>query len=392
MSFTVDFDDSEAQHRVQLEPTTRHSEKAVSIHGIDYKILGTDEDISLLKSHITRLDNCEFESVKSFEASLKKIGDQSKIDPVFQKTLIAETPKLTKRTSAAEKFLDELEKKDEFSGIVLVQQGKARVIKAVLPTGLDQLDKTGFNENTPFNIASVGKWFTAVAILQLVSQNKVKLDDPVSKYLELEDYKLIGAHQEYRDGLPHSNVGMLKLIHEIKSSGITIRELLTMTSGLKDGDPLAEHPTVHFLDRSESSREHGYSNYGYQLLARVVQNMSEMGFSDYVKEQIFLKSGMSPEHADRAVSAERPQNAPAAQFGNEIPAQLKKDHPLEFEADKMQRGYFSLPNRVIPSTDGNGCYWMSAIDLLALSKSIIETEDILNSTMKKQSKRRLEYR
>ena len=77
--------------------------------------------------------------------------------------------------------------------------------------------------------------------------------------------------------MPQTNVDMLKLIHEIKSSGITIRELLTMKSGLKDGDPLTENPTIHSLDRGD--REH-YSNYGYQLLARVVQNKSGMSFSN----------------------------------------------------------------------------------------------------------------
>jgi CubicO group peptidase (beta-lactamase class C family) len=369
------------------------SDHSVEINGVTYAVLGDKEKLDTVCKILESVSLVSVSSAEDLKGRLSLLEDISfpqgqKIDSVFQKTLIIKSEEqitTPDRMIAAKEFLHALKKKDEFSGVILVHQGNSEpMIGKFQPTGLDQLDKNKFNENTPFNLASVGKWFTGVAILQLVDQNKVKLDDPVSKYLELDDYKLTGAHQEYRNALPQKNVAMLKLIHDIRDSGITIRELLTMTSGLKDGDSLAENPTVHSLDRSEDSREYGYSNYGYQLLARVVQNESGMSFSNYIKEQIFLKSGMPEEHADRAVSNNKPQNAPAAQFGNEIPAQLKKQSPSQFEDDKLQNGYFSLPERDIPSTDGNGCYWMSAHDLLTVSKSIIESEDILKNGIKKQ--------
>ena len=275
----------------------------------------------------------------------------------------------SKRIQAAEGFLQKLKKKDEFSGVILVQQGKESAMQAFSPKGIEQ---ARFDLDTPFNIASVGKWFTGIAVLQLVEQGKLDLEQPVWKYLlDPSDYQLLGthsSHSEYRSSLPQNEKDMGKLIEDIKKSGITIRQLLTMKSGLEDGDPIDKEKPRTFLDPEGINKER-YSNYGYQLLARVIQNQSGITFSEYIKDNILLKSGISSENAARAVYDVESNDYQSLQ-----------NAPDQFQ--KSDNGYSKLTDRIIPSTDGNGCYRMNAKDLLTVSRSIMETEDILSSSIK----------
>src|SRR4029078_11807438 len=84
-------------------------------------------------------------------------------------------------TAAVEAYLAELND-DNFSGVVLV--AKDFIPFASKATGYADRARGAPNGTiTPFNIASVAKVFTAVAIGQLVDQGKVSLDDPLTKYL-----------------------------------------------------------------------------------------------------------------------------------------------------------------------------------------------------------------
>jgi len=133
--------------------------------------------------------------------------------------------------------------------------------------------------NTFFNIASISKQFTAVAILQLVDEGKLSLNDAVAQYF----------------AFPYA------LWKEV-----WIRHLLSQSSGVPDlrGDiPLEEKlhatdslaiaymPTVkelHFL----SGSEYEYMNPTFVLLGALVGKISGQPFSDYMQEHIFAPAGM----------------------------------------------------------------------------------------------------
>jgi CubicO group peptidase (beta-lactamase class C family) len=136
-----------------------------------------------------------------------------------------------------------------------------------------------------FPLASISKTFTAVAVLQLKEQGKFKLDDPMAKYLPDFPYGYI-----------------------------TIRHLLSHTSGLPDTDSLFEPlitkqpdkifsigDTVPALINYESNKsllfEPGerwsYSSVGFQLLALLVEKISHEPFAVYMKKHVFLPAGMS---------------------------------------------------------------------------------------------------
>src|SRR6059058_1744711 len=79
-------------------------------------------------------------------------------------------------------YLAQLENDDSFSGVVMV--AKDFVPFATKATGYADRARGAPNATiTPFNIASITKLFTAVAVGQLVDRGKVSLDDPLSKYL-----------------------------------------------------------------------------------------------------------------------------------------------------------------------------------------------------------------
>jgi CubicO group peptidase (beta-lactamase class C family) len=135
------------------------------------------------------------------------------------------------------------------------------------------------SENTKFHIASVTKTFTAAAILNLDRQGKLKLSDPLSKYVP--DF--------------------------LNGERITIEQLLTHTSGLPDFYSLPEYPIkkyqrvtlpdlvawvktkpLDFLPGSKSS----YSNTGYGFLAYIVEQVSGKPYEEYVTEEILKPAGM----------------------------------------------------------------------------------------------------
>ncbi len=133
---------------------------------------------------------------------------------------------------------------------------------------------------TNYRLASLSKQFTATAIVLLARDGQLSLDAPV------------------RDLLPTLPA---------YASAVTIRHLLTHTSGLWDYEdfvPDTQVVQVHDADALELLRtstdrlyfepgtEWRYSNTGYALLALVVERVSGMRFADFVRERVFVPLGM----------------------------------------------------------------------------------------------------
>jgi CubicO group peptidase (beta-lactamase class C family) len=136
---------------------------------------------------------------------------------------------------------------------------------------------------TIFEAGSVSKQFTAAAVLLLAKDGKLSLDDPARKYIpELPDY-----------GTP-----------------LTIRQMLTHTSGLRDwggvasiaGSPRGSRVHTHadVLDIVGRQRalnfspgtKWSYSNTGYNLAAIIVSRVSGMPFEEFIRKRIFEPLGM----------------------------------------------------------------------------------------------------
>ena len=132
---------------------------------------------------------------------------------------------------------------------------------------------------TNYRLASVTKQFTASAILLLVEDGRLLLDDRVRKWLP---------------SLPASD------------DAITLRHLLTHASGLIDYEDVMPDTVTEQLRDADVLRllegqartyftpgtDYRYSNSGYSLLALVVERASGMCFQDFLHERIFLPLGM----------------------------------------------------------------------------------------------------
>jgi CubicO group peptidase (beta-lactamase class C family) len=133
---------------------------------------------------------------------------------------------------------------------------------------------------TNYRLASITKQFTAAAILLLAEDGRVSIDDRARKWLP---------------GIPDAG------------EGISIRHLLTHTSGLIDYEDLLQGETSRQLhdadvlsllegqDRTYFPPGTGfrYSNSGYVLLALIVERASGTDFAAFLRERIFLPLGMS---------------------------------------------------------------------------------------------------
>ena len=160
-----------------------------------------------------------------------------------------------------------------FSGSVLV----ARKGQIVLDKGYGLADREHgkpYTARTIFDVASISKQFTAAAILKLEQEGKLKVEDPIGKYL--------GAVPP--DKAP-----------------ITLHMLLTHTSGLPDvlGDeyePVSRQDLIRRAMASDLVRVPGrkfwYSNVGYDLLAAVIEMVSGKGYEEYLTERLWKPAGM----------------------------------------------------------------------------------------------------
>ena len=180
---------------------------------------------------------------------------------------------------------------DEPGAAVLVLKGDDIVFDKGY--GVADLDtKVPIDGNTFFNIASVSKQFTAVAILELAEEGKLSLEDPVSKYFpEFKapfwkdiQIKHLLAHSS---GVPDARGGIPR---ELKLTG---DEALAMSY-------LPELDFVHF----EPGTAYEYINPTFVMCGAIVEKVSGQPFDVYVAEHIFRPAGMAntcyfdPNHQD----------------------------------------------------------------------------------------------
>lgn len=159
--------------------------------------------------------------------------------------------------------------------IGIVSGGKLLIQKEYGVANLDY--QIPISKKTAFHVASVSKQFTALSILLLETEGQLSLDDDIRKFIpEMHDFGQV----------------------------ITLRHLLTHTSGLKDqwnllrlagwrlDDVISNNQVLRLLYNQETlnfnpNEEFMYSNSGYTLLAEVVSRVSKMPFSEFTQKYIF---------------------------------------------------------------------------------------------------------
>ncbi len=163
------------------------------------------------------------------------------------------------------------------ASLIVIRDGRVVLRRAF---GLANLDpRTAATPRSDYRLASVTKQFTATAVMLLVQDRRLALDDSVSRYLEMPPY----------------------------ARGVTIRQLLNHTSGLPDyEDFVPDTQTYQVKDRDvlqligradslyfPSNTAFRYSNTGYALLALVVERVSGRPFARFLRDRVFRPLGMT---------------------------------------------------------------------------------------------------
>ncbi|WP_309428083.1 serine hydrolase domain-containing protein [Chryseobacterium sp.] len=169
--------------------------------------------------------------------------------------------------------------KNEPGGVFMVaKNGKTIYRKAFGKANLEL--NTDMTPDQVFQIGSMTKQFTAIAILMLEQQGKLNVNDPVSKYI-----------RDYPSG-----------------DQITIHHLLTHTSGIKDFTKMKSLQTiaqkemkpemmVDFFKNEPVDFAPGekfeYNNSGYVVLGYIIELVSGQTYEDFIRKNIFDKAGMN---------------------------------------------------------------------------------------------------
>src|SRR5262249_4825572 len=137
--------------------------------------------------------------------------------------------------------------------------------------------------DTKFNLGSMNKMFTAVAIAQLVERGKLSFDDPLSKFLPDFPDKESAEKIKIKQILTHTaGLGGYFSQKFIESSRDRFRTVDDMMK-------LAKEEKLQF----EPGSKWQYSNTGFLVLGAVVEKVSGQSYYDYVRENIYRPAGMT---------------------------------------------------------------------------------------------------
>jgi CubicO group peptidase (beta-lactamase class C family) len=205
-----------------------------------------------------------------------------------------------------------IEAKDIAGAVTLVAR-RGRIAHFEAHGFMDLSTRKPMTENAIFRLASMSKPVTAVAILMLFEEGKLRLNDPVSRFIpEFKNPKVAIANWELppatagnRSGDEHQEVKIVPANREI-----TIRDLLSHTSGLLSRGPgeaaaklaprKATETLADYIPRLASvpldfqpGTWWSYSpGAGMDVLGRVVEVVSGQTFDQFLKERLFDPLGM----------------------------------------------------------------------------------------------------
>ncbi len=135
-------------------------------------------------------------------------------------------------------------------------------------------------DTTPFHLASISKTFTGMAILKLVEEGRLSLDDTLQKFFPALPYKGITIHMllDHRSGLPNY-LNFLDSAWDKKRKA-TNEDVLQF---------MIEHKPAMLAN---PDRVFHYCNTNFVLLALILEKMTHQPFPDYMRDSVFLPLGM----------------------------------------------------------------------------------------------------
>jgi CubicO group peptidase (beta-lactamase class C family) len=176
------------------------------------------------------------------------------------------------------------------AGVVTIVASKDKVLSQEAVGYADLAAKQPMRADSVFWIASMSKPITSAALMMLVDEGKVKLDDPVEKYLPEFKGQCVAA-EKGKDPAPPKH-------------SILVRNLLSHTAGLPFASP-AEKPTLDVLPLRdavasyakghllyEPGTKHQYANAGINTAGRIIEVVSGMPYEKFLDQRLLQPLGM----------------------------------------------------------------------------------------------------
>lgn len=150
---------------------------------------------------------------------------------------------------------------------------------------------------TPFTIGSISKSLTGLSIMKLIDENMIELDDPVQKHIP-----------------------WFKLEDEEEAAQITIKHLLTQTSGFSTytGLSISDKESLDFDSIKNNVKslstvnlttfpgeKHQYSNANFIILGAVIEEVTNQTYAEYMEQNLFKPLGMKSAAADYETAYEK---------------------------------------------------------------------------------------
>lgn len=183
---------------------------------------------------------------------------------------------LSSAQDAIDKYIQSQIEQEKITGISvgIVKNGEVVKVKGYGKANIEH--NIPASENTVYKLASVSKQFIATAIMKMIEDRKISLQDPVNKF--------------FKDAPSQWNK-------------ITIRHLLNHTSGLQRESPafeaMVEKPDSILIKAAykdslafPTGTKWQYCNLGYFMLADIIRITNGQPFTQYMRDEIFLKHGL----------------------------------------------------------------------------------------------------
>jgi CubicO group peptidase (beta-lactamase class C family) len=206
---------------------------------------------------------------------------------------------------ASNTFFAETLERSKFNGAILVTRG-GKIIFEKYAGLIGVLNGNSIDSTTSFHLASISKTFTAMAILKLREMLLLNLDKPINNYLQGFPFNNITVRLllNHRSGLPNY-VHFVERLGWDTQKNLTNEDLLQLI--IKNAGKLSVGSPDRYFD---------YCNTNYALLALIIEKVSNMSYSDFLKTHFFLPLGMSNSFVFRQGMQEKV--LPSFKFNNRI--------------------------------------------------------------------------
>ena len=197
-----------------------------------------------------------------------------------------------KFTETLNRYFQDLEEKDEFSGVVLITQGEKDLYSGAFGFA-SRAWKIKNTMDVRFDTASITKLFTTVGILQLIDQKLLSIETSAIKFLGLEGTKIskevnvfhllthtsgIGDDCEEEDGEVYEDLWKTKPNYSIRNTEVFLPQFIDKEPNFPPGQGCR------------------YCNCSFVLLGLMIEKATGMSYRDYVRKHVFEKTGMK--HSD----------------------------------------------------------------------------------------------